>query len=379
VNKGGELIHSAASISSIIALLLKKRELDISSYIQDLLWDYECVIVPGLGGILATYRPADMVLAEQVIYPPTKALAFNEYLKQNDGLLINYICQRSNITYTQATQQVEQWVAQIQQLLQRNEEIYLPNIGKLSKDVERNLRFTPYTSANYLYASYGLPKVAAVPILRREFVPEAAELPAITHTTPSIPRANSRWAMAAIVLLFLSLCTILNMLYQPINIKVLNLNSASVLGFIERWDKQPEVAIEPKVSTSDRLPTIAVPPLNSTVVVPVSRDTTAAISPIDNNTTATIEPIVNTPEPAKAEIPATGRKFYIMIGAYQKPENLQNAELQLQSRFPDAARYEDTSPAMVRIGFYAADNYTQALAKLKEARNDDPTYWLLVK
>ena len=349
--------------------------MDISVYIQDLLWDYECVIIPSFGGILATYRPAILELAEHRIYPPSKALAFNEYLTHNDGLLINYICQKSKYSYAEAITQVADWVLQTKLLLKTNEEIYLPSIGKFYRDVERNLQFTADTTVNYLDTAYGLPSVAAMPILRHSETP--TEVIAPHRTSYTLPQANKQWSMAAVVLLFLAIGAVLNMLYRGVNIQPLNLNSASVLSYVEHWDRTEETTLTPVISTLNHTPKFITVPKP-----PVAIADTQATATVAENTKETVveTPITNAvPAPIAAIPSSSGKKYYIMVGAYQKPENLERAQQLLQNRFPDAQRYEDTSPAMVRIGFYAADSYHAAYAKLQEARKDDITYWLLVK
>ena len=350
--------------------------MDISRYIQDLLWDYECVIIPGFGGILATYRPAEMILAEHRITPPSKALAFNEYLSNNDGLLINHICQKSQYSYQEASTKVDTWVQQTKQLLKNNEEIYLPSVGCFYRDVERNLQFTADTGFNYLSSTYGLPSVSATPLLRHsEHNIHVIEPHRASYT---LPKRNNRLAMAALVLLFIAIGAVLNLMYQGVHIQPLNLNTASVLSFIEAHDanKPSTLAITPVVSHNNDMPQ----PVHQPKTPVVDIDTIAKTLHIDTASTIAIAPSPIAREPILAGSVAKGsKKYYIMVGAYQKPENLERAEDMLKNRFADAPRYEDTSPAMVRIGFYAADNYQTAFAKLQEARKDDSTYWLLVK
>jgi len=63
----------------------------IARYIGDLLYDYECVVIPGLGGFLTNDKPASIQPNTHYFHPPFKQVMFNAYLKTNDGLLVNYI------------------------------------------------------------------------------------------------------------------------------------------------------------------------------------------------------------------------------------------------------------------------------------------------
>jgi hypothetical protein len=346
--------------------------MDISGYIQDLLWEYECVIIPGFGGILAGYRPAEMVLAEHTLYPPSKALAFNEYLNNNDGLLINHICQKANIDYNEATEEVEAWVKKTKQLLANNEEIYLPKIGRFYRDVERNLQFTADANVNYLYSSFGLRKVIAAPVLRDKSDIEVLDAHRASY---SLPRTNKTWAMAALVLLFLTIGSIISLMYQGVNIKPLDLNTASVLSMLENVNKPANAIPEPKVSINKEVPDLLANNDNHPQPVVLEATTT-----IDSTTDQNAAPVKVQTETINTGVSSpTGKRYYVIIGAFHEPENLHRAESFLTEHYPAEQQFEDTNPAMVRIGFYVGDTYRDAFRKLQNARKDDQEYWLLVR
>mgnify|MGYP006299101073 CR=1 FL=1 len=74
----------------------------LSKYISDLLFLHNCVIVPELGGFVAEFRSAVIDDQREMIYPPSKSLAFNNALRRNDGLLVNYIAHKRELTYEAA-------------------------------------------------------------------------------------------------------------------------------------------------------------------------------------------------------------------------------------------------------------------------------------
>ena len=63
----------------------------IANYISDLLYRYDCVIVPDFGGFVANRIGAQVNNFTHTFSPPTKQITFNGLLKHNDGLLANYI------------------------------------------------------------------------------------------------------------------------------------------------------------------------------------------------------------------------------------------------------------------------------------------------
>ena len=65
--------------------------MQITTYINDLLYRYECVIIPGFGALLTQYHSARIDSDTHVLFPPSKTLSFNRQLQTNDGLLANHI------------------------------------------------------------------------------------------------------------------------------------------------------------------------------------------------------------------------------------------------------------------------------------------------
>ncbi len=82
---------------------------DIDRHISELLFDHDCVIVPALGGFLASNQSARIMMPKHIIYPPFRHIAFNIFLKHNDGLLANRLVEVKKINYTEALQLIENY------------------------------------------------------------------------------------------------------------------------------------------------------------------------------------------------------------------------------------------------------------------------------
>ena len=59
--------------------------MQLSLYISNLLFDHDCVTVPGFGSFLGNYKSAEYDLKEQKFYPPTKQISFNSVTKTGDS------------------------------------------------------------------------------------------------------------------------------------------------------------------------------------------------------------------------------------------------------------------------------------------------------
>ena len=84
--------------------------MNVDRYIGELLYDYECVVVPGFGGFISNKKPAKVNRITQQFFPPYYQLFFNVHLTENDGLLINYLAKRERIPFKEARQAVEDYV-----------------------------------------------------------------------------------------------------------------------------------------------------------------------------------------------------------------------------------------------------------------------------
>ncbi|MFN3951802.1 MAG: hypothetical protein ACK4KT_05295 [Thermaurantimonas sp.] len=128
----------------------------INEHIINLLFSYDCVIIPGFGGFVARYFPAEIQEGTYMFRPPSKRVSFNARLKENDGLLAHYISQKEGISYHEAMQTIEISVRAWNRILESGNKISLDGIGKIYQDSEGNLQFTPSLEANFLTSAYGL-------------------------------------------------------------------------------------------------------------------------------------------------------------------------------------------------------------------------------
>lgn len=130
--------------------------MDISRHISDLLFEHECVIIPGFGGFVCSYNPANIHPVQHLFNPPSKALLFNPELKTNDGLLANQISVSLKITYNQALEIIDEFVNEILETINSGSQIALDTIGVIYADQEGNLQFKQDSKSNFLKESYGL-------------------------------------------------------------------------------------------------------------------------------------------------------------------------------------------------------------------------------
>ena len=162
----------------------------LDTYISDLLYRYECVIVPDFGGFITNETSAKVNHFTSTFYPPKKQITFNSHLKNNDGLLANYIASVEKIPFTDAVSKIEKEVQNWKQTL-INQSLEISKIGSLSLNTDKNLVFEPATDTNYLTSSFGLNSFSSPAIKRLEYAEKVRQLETIApviHTEDSTRR-----------------------------------------------------------------------------------------------------------------------------------------------------------------------------------------------
>ena len=138
--------------------------MQLENYISDLLYRYDCVIVPSFGAFLTNSTSAKVHQSTHTFYPPKKVLSFNEQLLSNDGLLANYIAEVEKIPYAVATENILNQVKAMKSYLVEGETIKLENIGELILNTEGKIVFSPSFHINYLTDAFGLSHFKSVDV-----------------------------------------------------------------------------------------------------------------------------------------------------------------------------------------------------------------------
>jgi hypothetical protein len=137
----------------------------LANYINDLLYRYDCVIVPDFGGFITNRIGAKVNKFTHTFTPPTKQVTFNNLLKHNDGLLANYIASSENISFEKASSAISLSVIRWKNELQ-SKSVEIENLGSLSLTEDKKIIFDPNTHINYLTESFGLKTIESSAIIR---------------------------------------------------------------------------------------------------------------------------------------------------------------------------------------------------------------------
>ena len=138
--------------------------MNLANYISDLLYRYECVIVPKFGGFITNNKSARIDVSSNTLHPPYKQITFNSHLTNNDGLLANYIASVDNISYECAVNYIKFEIDAWREKL-KDQELILNGLGSFTV-AGGKLHFEPQEKINYLTSSFGLTNVVRAEIER---------------------------------------------------------------------------------------------------------------------------------------------------------------------------------------------------------------------
>jgi hypothetical protein len=138
----------------------------VESAIRELLFDCDCVIVPGLGGILGNYTGAEVHPVTNALRPPRKKIAFNEELIINDALLQNYIARVNNLSTDSALGEIQDFVKSFNKTIRREGLFRIDGVGDFIRNEENKIQFQPIEGINFLDKSFGLTELYYKPVQR---------------------------------------------------------------------------------------------------------------------------------------------------------------------------------------------------------------------
>ncbi len=141
--------------------------IDVGKAVQELLFEQDTVILPGLGGFMSTSISATVDYVQGSVQPPSKKLAFNANLHTNDGILVNHIQHKEVVTAKEANDAIDIYVTKVKDALEKREIVDIPKVGRLYKDYKEEIQFMP-ENTNFQIDSFGLPTVSFNPIARQK-------------------------------------------------------------------------------------------------------------------------------------------------------------------------------------------------------------------
>lgn len=148
--------------------------MDISNYIQELLFTKQKVVIPEIGTFEMVGKPAHIDSATGTITPPSKTIKFSYNEGADYSVLVNHIAKRKHISIANAVKLVYSFSEQLNNRLRNGEEVEIESVGILRVIGAGTIIFLPFSSYSNLGESFGLPTITLSPNAKRQQVVDEA-------------------------------------------------------------------------------------------------------------------------------------------------------------------------------------------------------------
>jgi len=376
-------------LSIILEIIM---EINIEKYLIELMHQHDCVVIPGLGGLVANFKPAFSDADNTIFSPASKGFIFNRFLHHNDGLLAHKISELAQIPYDSALAKMEQYVSEIKESLKNDGRFSWETIGSLYQDEKGAIRLDT-KDKNYLLSSFGLPivKAMALPALEKE-VPIKQLIPEVKVEEIKVSTKSNGKVIA---------------IDQPIqfsNRKVSNgyiwVAAVAVIGFYSAWipmktdllknngefqyadlnpfsfEKASHKSAYASVSSFELIDTVA--PANMDVFADIQNNYQADYLTQEYVAEAETTFVdIKKPETTFAEV--TSKTYFVIGGCFSKKENALNFVSELKTQGFDAQLVDvNNGLHRVSLGKYTSRKDAKSL-KTQISSEGEYSTWILKK
>lgn len=306
----------------------------VANYIHDLLYRYECVILPGFGAFITHQHSAYFDPSTNLFQPPKKSVSFNRQLVKNDGLLANHVMEMEKISYERAVEKLDVYVQELTAVLRKQDSVEFGPVGSFTMTEGEKLQFEPVSGTNYLKEAFGLSSFASSEVFRETYKKQAAEVEekAPIAFTPE-RRSSGRWIK-----------------YAAVGLLAVGLSGAAGLNVYNDQINEHNLAEQQKAASQ----------LESQIQQ------------------ATF--VINNPLPAVTlKVAKQSGKYHIVAGAFRLEENAEKKVQQLKTEGHKARQIGANRFGLHQVVYSSYENRLEALKALREVKNSNPSAWLLVQ
>ncbi len=369
--------------------------MSIVHHISNLLYIHDCVIVPGFGGFVSNYQPAQVHPVQHSFNPPSKRILFNSELKSNDGLLANALMSAAAISYQDAMREIDDMTSQWKSDLKEGKSLGLEKIGKLFADKEGNIQFEQDATLNFLNDSFGMTTFVSPAIRRSYKATRQQPRPILSQSKKSgSGRLSLNFVRIAAAIAVLAMLTFvgINIFTEPQHW----ISETSVLSSLDNMLESPNSS---DISTADNnFENVNVfesdPTISSTKEAEISSENIkkpeAALPekemPVSAAESETAKEYLNPPLEVPVQVavapkpePQPARRMYHLIaGSFSEVANAESLIESYQSMGYQTTIIGPAANGFYRVSIMACLRKDDALTELRKVREAiNPNIWLL--
>jgi hypothetical protein len=197
-----------------------------------LLHSKECVVLPELGSFIVRESPANYNQQSSTLKAASKTLFFNQFLKDNDGLLFSEIQKKEGVSFENAAELYNAWYLNFKQYISTHQDYYVKGLGCFKTNENNQFWFESDSKLNLNINTYGLypvqiekQLVATNKVIEKPVLELADNSPIETFKTVKLN--YKAWLVAA------SIALIVHVGYLFFEKSDVTLNEASILPKLE--------------------------------------------------------------------------------------------------------------------------------------------------
>lgn len=305
----------------------------VANYIHDLLYRYECVILPGFGAFITQQHSARIDHSSNEFFPPKKTVSFNRQLVKNDGLLANYIVEAEKVSYLEALETISRYVQDMETILEETRKINFENIGSFRLTENDKLQFEPAEQNNFLKEAFGLDIFASTAVSREVYKKQAQAIEEKAPVAFTPERRTNPW-----------------MKYAAVGLIAFGLSGAAGLNIYSDQVSEHNIAEQQK-----------------------------AVSQLEDQIQqATF--IIDNPLPAVTlKVSKQTGNYHIVAGAFREAENAAKSVEELKAQGFKARQIGENRFGLHQVLSSSHESRRDAINELYRVQKTNPGAWLLVE
>ena len=300
--------------------------MNLEHFIQNLLYHFDCVIIPNFGGMVAQPLSASINASQHIFYAPKKQLAFNKNLDMSDGLLVNHVALNMNISYAESCIWVEKQVQKWKQQLQDSGKLIIAEVGQFKLDKEQNILFEPASFVNYQIESFGFSSFHASPVaaIKPEPVKKEKAKPAFVKAKTEKKRETQPFNFKKLIPYAIALPLVAAMVYIPTQTTLLKNTKVYYSNLLPIGETYQAVYSE-RIAVA--LPSVQMPVVSEEVAASESANETPVTAAANAASEAAV-PAVSKP----VEVASSKKGAHLIVGAFSTEEIAKSYISELSSK-----------------------------------------------
>ncbi len=345
----------------------------IVQYISDLIQNNGSITIPDFGSFILKDTSSRIDSNKKNVMPPSKVLTFDENIKENDNVLIDYVVKEERLSKESAEDAIKKFVLQLKTLLGSGKTVEFRNIGKLHLNNKKQVVFDYDSRASYISDSFGLAPVKYKTLSKTKEPKPMKDI----ETEPKEKKPKKKFPKAAIWLIIILTpiiaVAVLAFLYPDKTKEIYSNSKEYVSGLFKK--SEPDKDVKTIAVVNDTLKDSKKDSLKKNAT-----DSAVNVKLIENSSNGKVEK--NNKKNTNNIKPTTDptNKFHIIVGCFQSKANAEKYFKTIEGKGYSPRFFEAGSDGLYKVSCNSYPTREEANKELKKVTNDlGAGAWVLKK